>query len=160
MPLATRRNKKNGGGWSQGPALSAEQYYLTEYKRYNECYPMARPGSIQSNPNPNLAQTGMAGGKKSRRQRSTQRSTQRNTKRRNNKVGGRSCSEFFATRGGSRKGSRGGCGCMMRGGGSCPYMRGGVKIYGECPYKVNSFDCPYVQGGSQRNQKKTKPVRT
>jgi hypothetical protein len=166
MPGATRRNKKNGGGWSQGPALSAEQYYLTEYKRYNECYPMARPGSIQSNPNPNLAQTGMAGGKKSRR------NTKRNN-RRNRKVGGSSCSEYFATRGGKRNTKRGGCGCGLRGGacpymsggGSCPFMRGGCgcmlqsgggAIYGECPYKANSFNCPYTQGGAQRKQKKNK----
>jgi len=158
MPGATRRNKKDGGGWSQGPALSAEQYYLTEYKRYNECYPMSRPGSIQSNPNPNLAQSAMAGGKKSRR-------TKRNN-RRNRKVGGSSCAEYFATRGGKLSGSKrntkrngrkqGGCGCMMRGGGSCPFMRGGTRIYGECPYKANVFDCPYVQGGANRKQKKNK----
>jgi hypothetical protein len=152
MPGATRRNKKNGGGWSQGPALSAEQYYLTEYKRYNECYPMSRPGSIQSNPNPNLAQTGMAGGKKSRR-------TKRNT-RRNRKVGGSSCSEYFATRGGKRSTKRGGCGCLLSGGGSCPFMRGGSPIYGECPYKANSFNCPYVQGGAKRNERKQKKNKT
>jgi hypothetical protein len=113
--MATRKNRssrrnsrrKNGGGWSQGPPLSPEQYYLTEYKSYSECYPQARPGSIQSSPNPELAQTPMAGGKKSRRQR---------------KVGGSSCREFFATRGGSCSSCS-----LMRGGScsSCSLMRGG-----------------------------------
>ena len=59
---ATRRAGKRGGGWSQGPALSQTAYYVPEYKMYSECYPMDRPGMIQSNPNPALAQTAMAGG--------------------------------------------------------------------------------------------------
>ena len=200
MPVATRRNRKNGGGWSQGPPLSSEQYYLTEYKNYSECYPMARPGTIQSpGLNPNLAQTGMAGG--ARRQRS-----RRSTKRNNRQRGGNSCAEYFSTRGGasganisvqarlnaaprglggkrnsrsSRKSRKmgGGCGCMlqnggatcpfMRGGATCPFMRGGGcgcmlrggAIYGECPYKANSFNCPYAQGG-KRNDRKQKKNKT
>ena len=57
-----RKNNRRGGGWSQGPALSQQAYYVPEYKMYSECYPMDRPGMIQSNPNPALAQTPMAGG--------------------------------------------------------------------------------------------------
>ena len=57
-----RKNTRRGGGWSQGPALSQQAYYVPEYKMYSECYPMDRPGMIQSNPNPALAQTPMAGG--------------------------------------------------------------------------------------------------
>jgi hypothetical protein len=140
-----KKNKKNGGGWTQGPPLSSEQYYLTEYKAYNNCYPMERPGSIQSNPNPELAQIPMAGG-------SRQRKTRRNQKK-SKMTGGNSCREYFLTRGGARKNRKsGGCGCMMRGG-----------VYGECPYKSNAFNCPYKQGGkrsdikrmvTKRNQKK------
>jgi len=114
MPFLTRRQrrKQNAGGWTQGPALSSDQYYLTEYKGYDDCYAMARPGSIQSNPNPELAQTVMAGGaRSSKKQR-----------------GGNSCAEYFRTRGGSRKQQqrkRGGCGCLVRGGSSKRKQRGG-----------------------------------
>lgn len=59
---ATRKTGRRGGGWSQGPALSQQAYYVPEYKMYSECYPTDRPGMIQSNPNPALAQTQMAGG--------------------------------------------------------------------------------------------------
>jgi hypothetical protein len=104
MPFLTRRQrrKQNAGGWTQGPPLSSDQYYLSEYRGYDDCYAMARPGSIQSNPNPDLAQTAMAGGAR-RRQR-----------------GGNSCAEYFRTRGGSRRQQkkRGGCGCLLRGGSS------------------------------------------
>lgn len=134
----SRSNRKNrsGGGWSQGPPLSPEQYYLTEYKSYSECYPQARPGSIQSSPNPELAQTPMAGGKKSRRQRS----------KRSRKVGGSSCKEYFATRGGScsscalmRGGSCSSC-SLMRGGSSCrEYFatRGGKRVVKGGRYMVD-----------------------
>lgn len=110
-----RKNNRRGGGWSQGPALSQQAYYVPEYKMYSECYPMDRPGMIQSNPNPALAQTPMAGG---------------------------GCGVM---RGGAGCGvMRGGCGCMMRGGkarrrstrrsrtGTCGYYgaRGGAKKTG------------------------------
>ena len=135
----TRRNKKNGGGWAQGPALSPEQYYLSEYKAYTDCYPMSRPGSIQSNPNPDLAQISMAGGRSRTRK---SRQNKRNSK--TAKVGGSTCKEYFLTRGGKRQ--LGGCGCMMKGG-----------VYGQCPFAKNSFNCPYKQGGkrnTKRNNKK------
>ena len=110
MPFVSRRQRRQqkAGGWTQGPALSSDQYYLTEYKGYDDCYPMARPGSIQSNPNPELAQTAMAGGARLKKQTRKQR-------------GGNSCAEYFRTRGGSRasRDSRnkvGGCGCLLRGG--------------------------------------------
>jgi hypothetical protein len=35
---------------------------------------------------------------------------------------------------------KGGCGCLMK---------GGVQIYGECPFKKNSFNCPYAQNGGR-----------
>jgi hypothetical protein len=38
-------------------------------------------------------------------------------------------------------------------------MHGGAFIYGDCPYKANSFDCPYAKGGMQRMQKKNKTRR-
>jgi len=135
MPSTRRNNKrKNGGGWSQGPALSPDQYYLSEYKAYTDCYPMARPGSIQSNPNPDLAQTAMAGGTRQ------QRMSRRNRTNNRRLVGGNSCAEYFRTRGGSR------CGCGIK-------MSGGAHIYGECPYKANSFDCPYARGGKRSTRR-------
>jgi len=85
-----RRNLKRGAGWSEGPPLSPTAYYVPEYKHYNDCYDMARPGAIQSHPDPAKAQTPMAGGRKSRRQRSG---------RRTHRVRG------------------GGCGCMKMSGG-------------------------------------------
>jgi hypothetical protein len=140
MPSTRRNNKrKNGGGWSQGPPLSPAQYYLSENKAYIDCYPVARPGSIQTNPNPELAQTAMAGGTRH------QRMSRRN--RTNNRmIGGNSCAEYFRTRGGSR------CGCGIK-------MRGGAHIYGECPYKANSFDCPYAHGGARSCRRKTRRMK-
>jgi hypothetical protein len=162
MPSVKKSNKRNGGGWSQGPPLSTDQYYLTEYKSYSECYPQVRPGFIQSNPNPELAQTPMAGGKKSRH--------------RTRKVGGSSCREYFATRGGSKRGvsRRGGCGCLLKGG-ACPFMKGGnrrsrkiggssCREYfatrgGSCSLKGGA--CPFMKGGNQKKltQKKIKGGR-
>lgn len=127
MPFVSRRQRRQqkAGGWTQGPPLSSDQYYLTEYKGYDDCYPLARPGSIQSNPNPELAQTVMAGGARQRRNKTTRRGSRQQ--------GGNSCAEYFRTRGGKRssksksKSSRkqrkvGGCGCLLRGGRS---QRGG-----------------------------------
>jgi hypothetical protein len=91
MVRQTRR--KTGGGWSQGDALSKNAYYVPEYKSYNDCA-YSRPGSIQSNPNPELAQTPMAGGSKKNRK----------------QTGGRR-----STRSKCRK-HKGGCGCMLKGG--------------------------------------------
>jgi hypothetical protein len=139
MPFVSRRQRRQqkAGGWTQGPALSSDQYYLTEYKGYDDCYPMARPGSIQSNPNPELAQTAMAGGARLKKQTRKQR-------------GGNSCAEYFRTRGGSRanRNKVGGCGCLLRGGSD--KRRGGA--YGECPFKANSFNCPYAQEGSGKQR--------
>lgn len=105
MPFVSRRQrrKQSAGAWTQGPPLSSDQYYLTEYKAYDDCYALARPGSIQSNPNPELAQTAMAGGARKRQTRKQR--------------GGNTCAEYFRTRGGRRQRSKtGGCGCVLRGG--------------------------------------------
>ena len=96
MVKHTRRNRKTGGGWSMGPPLSEQTYYVPQYKSFDDCYAQARPGSIQSNPNPNLAQTRMAGG--SRRTRKM--------------CGGCGCGIKRQLRSGYRIG--GGCGCAMR----------------------------------------------
>jgi len=99
-----RRNLKRGAGWGMGPPLSTSAYYLPEYKSSSNCYNSARPGAIQSNPDPAKAQTPMAGGR-SRRRRSSRR--QRSSR---------------------RKTVRGGGSCGMKpysGGGSC-----GMKPYG------------------------------
>ena len=129
-----RRSSRSGGGWAQGPALTKNAYYVPEYISTADCYDMARPGSIQSNPNPNLAQTPMAGGRsrKSRRQ------------------NGGSCG-CGLMRGGSRSSARssgGGCGCgLMRGGGG--YIRSG----GACPYAKQGGACPYAKVGGKRMRK-------
>jgi hypothetical protein len=59
----TRR--KSGGGWQIGPALTNQAYYLPEYKYYSNCDVTPRPGLLTPNPNPELAQTRMAGGRRS-----------------------------------------------------------------------------------------------
>jgi len=93
MVRQTRR--KTGGGWSQGDALSKNAYYVPEYKYFNDCGASSRPGSIQSNPNPALAQTPMAGGSKQ-------------TKRSNRK---------------QNKKQKGGCGCLLNGGARKTYKK-------------------------------------
>lgn len=149
-----RKNAKNGGGWAQGPPLSPNSYYLTEYKSYGDCYDQARPGQIQSNPNPALAQTAMAGGNK-RSSRRAQRGGVCPMQR------GGQCP---MQRGGVCPMQRGGCGCGLKmAGGACPYMRGGACPYmrgGACPYMrggacpyMRGGACPYMRGGS-RNSKK------
>ena len=91
-----RRQARRGGGWSQGPPLSAQAYYVPEYKSYTECYDFSRPGAIQSNPNPALAQTQMAGGAGCGMGWGTRRSRR-----------GKSCG---TRRGGSRRARTGTCG--------------------------------------------------
>ena len=103
MVRQTRR--KTGGGWEQGPALSKNAYYVPEYKSYNDCSAQMRPGSIQSNPNPGLAQVQMAGGR-------------RRTKRRGLKRGGGCGLKRGGKCGTKRRTAKqnAGCGCMLRGG--------------------------------------------
>lgn len=114
-----RRQARRGGGWSQGPALSAQAYYVPEYKNYTECYDFSRPGGIQSNPNPALAQTQMAGGRRRRTGRKTKRGGACGVMR------GAGCG---LVRGGSRrKATRGGAGCgLVRGGSRRKATRGGA----------------------------------
>jgi hypothetical protein len=38
-------------------------------------------------------------------------------------------------------------------------MRGGAPLYGECPFKANSFNCPYAQGGAQKKNKTRKNLK-
>ena len=129
--MVRRSTRRRGGGWGEGPPLSKNAYYLPEYKAYSDCYDMARPGAIQSNPDPAKAQTAMAGGRRSRRQ--------RNSRRRGGAscgmkpyTGGASCGMKPYT-GGRRRGSSrrrtmrgGGCGCLKMGGGRRRRtMRGG-----------------------------------
>ena len=101
MVRHTRR--KTGGGWSVGPALSKNTYYIPETKPYNDCFSQGRPGYIQSAPNPGLAQIPMAGGSKcggSRMRKPILKnslSKKKSYKRRTNKQSA-------------------GCGCMLKGG--------------------------------------------
>lgn len=57
-----KKNKKAGGGFTTGPALSTQAYYVPQYVSMNDCYDITRPGFLVANPNPELAQTPMAGG--------------------------------------------------------------------------------------------------
>lgn len=122
MVRQTRR--KTGGGWSQGDALSKNAYYVPEYKSVNDCGAYSRPGSIQSNPNPELAQTPMAGGSKSRKIKGGFRCMLKGGRR--------------STRSKCRK-HRGGCGCMFKGGTRKTYKKNGGsrnrrKRVGTCGY--------------------------
>jgi len=91
-----------------GPPLSTTAYYLPEYKSSSNCYNSARPGAIQSNPDPAKAQTPMAGGR-SRRMRSSRR---------------------------TRRVRGGGCGCMKMSGGS-RRRRSVRRVGGGCGMKLN-----------------------
>jgi len=150
-----RKNAKNGGGWSQGPPLSPNSYYLTEYKSFTDCYDQARPGQIQSNPNPALAQVAMAGGNK-RASRRAQRGGVCPLQR------GGVCP---MQRGGVCPMQRGGV-CPMQRGGACPYMRGGACPYmrgGACPYMRGGCGCGLKLGGGKkktRNSRVKKAKRT
>ena len=57
-----KQMKKRGGGFTTGSPLSQQAYYVPEYISKDDCYNAVRPGAIPSNPNPDLAQTPMAGG--------------------------------------------------------------------------------------------------
>lgn len=59
----TRR--QTGGGWQMGNALTKDAYYVPEYKHYSDCDLSPRPGLLTPTPNPELAQTRMAGGRRS-----------------------------------------------------------------------------------------------
>lgn len=119
-----RRNLKRGAGWGQGPPLSPAAYYVPEYKSTSNCYNMARPGAIQSNPDPAKAQTPMAGGlgRVAPRRRVSRSSSRRKTVR-----GGGGCG-MKPYGGGRRRVTRrsmrgGGCGCMKMIGGGCGCMK-------------------------------------
>jgi hypothetical protein len=113
----TRRNMRRGGGWAQGPPLTKNAYYVPEYTSYSDCYDQARPGSIQSNPDPAKAQTPMAGGV-------SRRSTRRATR-------GGGCGCMLGRGGGRRRGAarRGGGSRRSKRGGGCGYVmtRGGSR---------------------------------
>lgn len=118
MPKTRRNTKKRGGGFAVGTPLSSTAYYVAENKSYDDCYAQARPGEIQSNPNPELAQIRMAGGSRygkvggacpcklggSRKRRGLRKGS---LKRRSTMKGRRGGSlwEYFKT-GGSLKGGR------------------------------------------------------
>lgn len=133
-----------------GPALSDTAYYVAENKSFNDCYALARPGSIQSNPNPELAQTKMAGGRKT-------------MKRRGGLKRGGSCG---LKRGGScglqRAGScglqRGGV-CGLQRGGSCGCaMRKSLKKGGKrktTKKQRGGFSCAMKRGGSRNSRQGT-----
>ena len=152
--MVRQTKRKSGGGWSQGPPLSPQASYISEYKYHDDCAASSRPGSIQSNPNPELAQTRMAGGSKKPKTmkrktmarktmarktmarktmaRSNKKSNKKGTMKRTN--GGFACG---LKRGGSKRrgfacgDKRGGFACgdkRMSGGCGCAMKRGGSRI--------------------------------
>jgi len=132
MGRNTRRMKR-GGGWAHGPPLSAETYYFPERQAYNDCYAQARPGAIESPPNPNLAQIGMAGGSRytNCHDKTLPGLIQSNPKPNLAQIpmaGGKRLSR----RNRSRKGMRGGCGCGLRRGGGRKTRRGRKVKRGGC----------------------------
>ena len=109
--LKANNNYYMGGGLTVSPADTFESsngVNIPENINYSECYDSTRPGALQPDANPDLAQTAMAGGKKRGRSR-------RHRQRHNG--GGCGCSMF-------KREQRGGqCGLMR--GGQCGLMRGG-----------------------------------
>ena len=71
---ALKANNALGGGLDVSPATSFESSNgvpIPENLHYTECYDPTRPGQLQPEANPDLAQVAMAGGR--RRRRSTRR---------------------------------------------------------------------------------------
>ncbi len=99
-----------GGGYAVGAPLSAQAYYVPEYKGYSDCYDQLRPGEIQTQANPALAQVAMAGGKRRNR-----------TRRYGGGVPAVNSIYPPLVYGGSR------CGCMRMRGGNCGCIRGGRR---------------------------------
>ena len=101
--LKANNNYYMGGGLTVSPADTFESsngVNIPENINYSECYDSTRPGALQPDANPDLAQTAMAGGRKMR----------------------------LASRR-RRRHNGGGCGCSMfkreQRGGQCGLMRGG-----------------------------------
>jgi hypothetical protein len=138
---STRRTRKtSGGGWSIGDSLSKNAYYVPEYKATDDCAVAQRPGFIQAIPNPELAQTKMAGGRRYRTRRggsykncapskpigSIQSNPRPNLAQTSMAGGG--CGAKMRGGGCGAKMRGGGCGAKMRGGGcGCTKMRGGTR---------------------------------
>jgi hypothetical protein len=138
-----------GGGLQVAPGTPIESSNGVPYPtnvRYDECYTQARPGSLTTEANVDLAQTAMAGGNHSAR----------HTRR----VAGGAVANFVYTpvearksRKGrkSRKDYKGGCGCLLKGGqrgGQCPYK----AVGGQCPYKAVGGQCGPKVGGKRRTR--------
>jgi hypothetical protein len=158
---STRRTRKvRGGGWSIGPSLSQNAYYVPEYKSTNDCAQAQRPGFIQVIPNPELAQTKMAGAGRRGGSRNncspakpigSIQSNPRPNLAQTSMAGGFGCGKRFSGGGCGMKMRGGGCcGKTMRGGG-CGKMRGGGccgKMYGGSCGKMRGGSCGKMRGGS------------
>ena len=163
---STRRTRKvSGGGWSIGEALSKDTYYVPEYKPTDECAFTQRPGFIQPTPNPELAQTKMAGGRRTRRGGASRyancapalpigsiQSNPRPNLAQAPMAGGCGCQKVRG--GGCGKMRGGGCGSTMKmRGGSCGKMRGGacgstMKMRGGGCGKMRGGGCGKMRGGA------------
>lgn len=89
-----------GGGLNVNPGAfftTSNGVHIPENQRYDDCYSQLRPGELVTVPRPDLAQTAMAGGRRSRTRRM--------------RAGACGC-----MRGGA-------CPCMMQRGGTCGLMR-------------------------------------
>ena len=162
---STRRTRKvSGGGWSIGEALSKDAYYVPEYKPTDECAFTQRPGFIQPTPNPELAQTKMAGGRRTRRGGASRyancapalpigsiQSNPRPNLAQAPMAGGYGCGMKMRG-GGCGKMRGGGCACsstMKIGGRGCGKMRGGGcgKMRGGGCGKMRGGGCGKMRGG-------------
>jgi hypothetical protein len=115
---ALKANNYIGGGLNVSPAdvfTSSNGVPIAENLGYNDCYDPTRPGQLQPEANPDLAQAAMAGG---RRRRSSSRRMSRRI------GGGCGCGMWKRHRGGQCGLMKGGqCGLMK--GGQCGLMKGG-----------------------------------
>jgi hypothetical protein len=110
--LKSNNNGYMGGGLTVSPADSFESsngVRIPENIHYSECYDPTRPGALQPEANPDLAQTAMAGGRRSRRRRG----------------GGCGCSMWKRQQRGGQCGLMKGGQCGLMRGGQCGLMKGG-----------------------------------
>jgi len=138
----TRSNRKHrGGGYATTNSLMPfnpaddTQFAVKSpvYQQYSDCYAQSRPGAIANPAAPELAQTGMAGGRRTRRN-----------------GGGCGCAMRGGVCGmrGGVCGMRGGGSCGMRGGGSCAMRGGGCGMRGGGGCGMRGGVCGMRGGGS------------
>jgi hypothetical protein len=158
-PSKRQTRKVKGGGWSIGDSLSKDAYYVPEYKPTDDCAVAQRPGFIQAIPNPELAQTRMAGAGRieascapSMPIGSIQSNPRPNLAQTPMAGGGCNCTMKMRGGGCGMKMRGGGCGMKMRGGGCGMKMRGGG-----CGMKMRGGGCGMkMRGGTRKGSRRSR----